>query len=267
MLTLIKKYFKKAKKRIVKKKHKNDSISTGPNTCSVCNQNVRFKNLPYEYFLKFYENGFVFSPFLFETLNIKDYSCSNCGASDRDRLMMLYMKKYLIDKKSVRLIDFAPAKALGNALKNQSSIEYRSADLYMESVDDKIDIRDMHVYPDESFDFFICSHILEHVDEDAKALDELYRITAKNGGGILLVPILLGLEKSVENKEYLKSEHLRWKYFGQDDHVRMYSKSDFLERIENSGFKIEQISETYFDAGLFEQCGLDKKSTLYIVEK
>lgn len=267
MLKTIKNRLKRVIKKLTKQQIQDKPISLGPNVCSVCKRNVRFKNLPYKYILNFYENGFVFSPFLFETLNIKDYSCANCEASDRDRLIMLYIEKYLTDKIKIKLLDFAPAFALGNALRNHSKVEYRSADLFMETVDDNIDIRNMDLYQNNSFDFFICSHVLEHVDDDEKALSELFRITKKNGMGILLVPILLGLEKSIENREYLESEHLRWKYFGQDDHVRMYAKADFIERIENAGFEVEQIGESFFGDEVFKQNGLDKKSILYVVKK
>ena len=146
-------------------------------------------------------------------------------------------------------------------------MHYRSADLFQDNVDDKVDITDMNIYDDESFDIFICSHILEHVEDDIEAMKELFRITKPNGVGLCLVPIMLSLQSSVENEEYLKSEKLRWKYFGQGDHVRMYSKNDFVYRLQSVGFTVEQCGLDYFGKDIFESSGLDEKSILYVVKK
>jgi ubiquinone/menaquinone biosynthesis C-methylase UbiE len=88
----------------------------------------------------------------------------------------------------------------------------------------------------------ICSHVLEHVPDDIQALSEIYRVLKKGGVAILMAPINLGLEKSFEaekDKHYTVSE--RWKYFGQDDHERLYSKNDFIQRIKSVGFNLEEI--------------------------
>lgn len=246
---------------------KNDKI-VNSNYCPVCDNEVVINSFPYDYyFKKFYEHGFVHSPFLFETLNLKDYTCNTCGAVDRDRLIALYIKKYVNENNEtdLKLLDFAPAKSLRSFLKQIDAIDYRSADLYMSDVDDIVDIRHMEIYDDQSFDMFVCSHVLEHIDDDLKAMSELHRILKKNGVGLVLVPILLSLETSIENKEYLESEHLRWKYFGQDDHVRQYSKLDFTERLKSCGFEVEQLGVDYFSDEVFDNCGIDKKSVLYVV--
>lgn len=201
----------------------------------------------------------------FETLSYKHYACSYCDASDRDRLYKLYIEKYLTDKK-IKLIDFAPSNPLRNYLKNKNNIIYRSADLMMSDVDDKIDITDMKQYADESFDFFICSHIIEHVTDDSRALKELHRILSQNGAGILMTPII--------NKEGVFDEDIsvtdvaeRWRRFAQDDHVRLYEKKIFIQRVKAAGFKIEQHG--FMSLGLFNfiRNGIRLKSKLYIVRR
>jgi SAM-dependent methyltransferase len=266
----VKKYLPKRVKKIIKSLIKPDKKTENLHFCPVCDNKTGFKKFPYQpYFEKFYEHGFVFSPFQFETLNLKQYKCHTCGATDRERIMALYLKEYLqdCDKKDLKLIDFAPVKALSVFLKNLKKTTYRSADLYRKDVDDKVDITNMTIYRDETFDIFICSHILEHIENDDIAMKELYRITKKNGLGLCLVPIMLSLDISLENKEYLETEHLRWKYFGQDDHVRMYSKNDFVTRLEKAGFKVEQYGQDHFGKAIFENVGLDEKSILYVVKK
>lgn len=55
----------------------------------------------------------------------------------------------------------------------------------MPGVDYNIDITDMNVFEDECFNIFICSHVLEHVPDDRKAISELYRLAREslNGSG------------------------------------------------------------------------------------
>ncbi|MBK6634354.1 MAG: class I SAM-dependent methyltransferase [Chitinophagaceae bacterium] len=84
----------------------------------------------------------------------------------------------------------------------------------MEGVDDKLDLQDLHLYKDHSFDVFVCSHILEHVDDDIKAMKELYRILKPGGWGIAMVPIIESVTETHEDPS-IKEENLRLKYFGQ----------------------------------------------------
>ena len=134
--------------------------------CPVCQTETSFRSFPYEpYFEKFYEHGFLYSPFLFETLNLKHYNCNNCGATDRERLMALYISKEnsLFKNDKIKMLDFAPVKALSEFLKNLNTIIYRSADLYMQDVDDKVDITDMSIYKDESFDMLVFIQSSHHL--------------------------------------------------------------------------------------------------------
>ena len=107
----------------------------------------------------------------------------------------------------------------------------------MAGVDDKVDISNMWLYDNNQFDFFICSHVLEHVPDDHKALSELHRILKPGGTGILMVPIILGLEE-IDEDPFETDESERWRRFGQHDHVRVYSKEGFLKRARDAGFFI-----------------------------
>ena len=136
----------------------------------------------------------------------------------------------------------------------------------MEGVDDKFDITHMHGYNDEQFDFFICSHVLEHIPDDLKAMKELYRVTKTGGKGIVMVPINLQLEKTIEDA-HCTDVGYRWKYFSQDDHVRMYAKNDLINRLLSVGFTVEQLGIDYFGKQLFNQYAIHSTSVLYIVNK
>lgn len=238
--------------------------------CPVCDEKVsHFNRLP-DYFFELldkYQN--IHSIFNFETINILKYSCPNCGSADKDRLYAIFLKKKFSEidhSHKYKIIDFAPSKGLATLIKNFNFLDYRSADLFMEGVDDKVDLTNLIIYKDESVDFFLCSHILEHIHDDVKAIKELYRVIKNGGWGILMVPISLSLKAIYENPEIITEED-RWKHFGQNDHVRVYSKQGFIDRIKSVGFYIKEYDINYFGENIFAKCGINNRSVLYIVEK
>jgi len=258
-------------KKIYKKLFKPNSSLT-PFACSVCDtKNITFNRFPDKYLKQFDNAGFEHSIFLFETLNILQYACSNCGSPDRDRLYSIYLNTLFGNAQldTYMVLDIAPTKILSEfLLKHIPKNNYRTADLFMEGVDDKVDLQNMDIYEDNLWDLVICSHVLEHVDDDIKALREIYRVLKPGGKAILMAPINLGLKESVEadvNKAY--SEQERWRHFGQDDHMRLYSKKDFVNRIESVGFGLKQLDMSHFGAEKYKTYGLNEKSVLYIGEK
>ena len=238
--------------------------------CPVCKHKVQqFNPLPDFYSKKMDDVGYIHSIYQAETMNRFAYLCPNCGASDRDRLYALFISKYRVfnNDSSFHVLDIAPAKSLQSFIKNNFPLlNYRSADLYMEEVDDKVDITDMREYQNECFDFFICSHVLEHIEKDTLAMQELFRTLKQGGKGIAMVPILLNLTEDYENSE-VKTPDERWKHFGQDDHVRFYSKNGFKIKLKNTGFKVVEYNVTSFGEETFVLNGIHKRSVLYIVEK
>ena len=98
----------------------------------------------------------------------------------------------------------------------------------------EMDITDIQ-YPDDSFDAIYCSHVLEHVPDDAKAMSELYRVLKPGGWAILAVPIRG--DTTFEDPTTTEPEE-RERLFGQSDHVRYYGK-DFKDRLEAAGFEVK----------------------------
>lgn len=237
--------------------------------CSVCASPVEeFNRLPDFYYENLDKYGYIFPFFQAETINRLKYSCPACGASDRDRLYALYFQKEISEVKvGFKLLDIAPSRSLQNFIQTKyPDTNYRSADLMMAGVNDVVDITQMDIYEDNNFDFFICSHVLEHIQDDRKAMSELYRVLRPGGKGIAMVPIMLSLEEDYENPEITTPEG-RWKHFGQDDHVRMYSKPGFIDKLTSTGFLVHQLDINYFGSETFDKHGIHPRSVLYIVEK
>jgi SAM-dependent methyltransferase len=236
--------------------------------CPVCKTKVRrFKPISEDYLATLDKHQYIFSIFSAETFNLLHYTCPNCYASDRYRLYALYIDRALDGtEERLKFIDFAPDKAFSRFLKKYENLEYRSADLYMENVDDKVDITNMPLYPDNSVDIFLCSHMLEHINDDKKAVSELYRIMKPGGWGIVMAPIVLTLKETFEDPAVL-SEADRWHFFGQDDHVRLYSKQGFISLLQGAGFSVNQLGAAHFGKDTFLSCGINERSVLYIAKK
>jgi ubiquinone/menaquinone biosynthesis C-methylase UbiE len=122
-------------------------------------------------------------------------------------------------------------------------------------------------YGDNEFDVVICNHVLEHIDDDAKAISEIYRVTIVGGLAILQVPISNQLEVTYEDAA-IKGKKQREKHFGQFDHVRIYGK-DYKSRLENAGFMVQTYSplEEKSNKATLNKFALNTDEKLYVAHK
>ena len=148
---------------------------------------------------------------------------------------------------------------------NCVTITYHTTDLYSKSVTFTSDIQNMVMVENEKYDYIICSHVLEHVEDDKKAMREIYRVLKNDGICMILVPIFLDLDKIDE--EWGLSEAENWKRFGQGDHCRRYEKDGFIERLKETGFAVHCLGKSYFGEYVFRENALVDTSTLYVLTK
>lgn len=166
--------------------------------------------------------------------------CPDCGSSDRERLLYLYLlHKSDIFTSPCRFLHVAPEKQLEKILCGSSNIRYLSADITSRDVMVQMDLTQIPL-PDKSFDVIVCCHVLEHILDDCKAMAELYRVLKPGGWAILQVPIATALEKTVEDSSII-SPRARGETFGQEDHVRLYG-CDYVTRLAAAGFQVELFS-------------------------
>lgn len=246
-------------------RHLRRMIFRGPLRCNLCGSGVRFRSVTAELGKTFAKYGFPYSLDDFETLNHRQYRCPVCGSADRDRLYRLYVDRFLPPDRVRRVLDFAPSPSLSRYLRGRADLDYRTADLMMAGVDDVVDITHMPNYADGSFEFFICSHVLEHVSDDALALKELYRVLAPGGHGIVMTPI--APEGSFDEDPSVVDEAERWRRFAQGDHVRLYDRSTLCSRIRESGFEVTALDSRTFGPETFAEHAIAPNSVLYVVEK
>jgi len=236
--------------------------------CPVCGVGLRaFRPMQRSYWRDVAKFSPIHSAQSMETFNVAAFSCPCCDAFDRDRLTAIYLDRTFAGfdrNRSYRLLEFAPGDALYKKLKQYPFIAYRSADLTRKDVDECVDLTDMGGYADGSVDVLLCSHVLEHVPEDRKAMREICRVLKPDGFGVILVPLVPGMDQTHEDASII-DEALRWKYFGMGDHIRQYGKRDFIGRLEAAGLKVDQLGIDYFGAEAFRRAGIAENSVLYVV--
>jgi len=158
---------------------------------------------------------------------------------ERHRLLWLYLKnKTDFFTKPKKVLHMAPEQCFLKRFKKLKNLDYITADLYSPIVDVKADILNLP-FDDNSFDVIFCNHVLEHIENDNKAMEELYRVLKPTGMGIFQIPQDLSLEKTYEDFNIISPEE-RAKHFGQYDHVRVYGR-DYFNRLRKVGFKVNEV--------------------------
>ena len=165
--------------------------------------------------------------------------CAHCRALERHRIVWHYIHSHtdLFDGRPKRVLHVAPEKCFDELLRRRLGEGYLTADLASERAMIKMDVTAIQ-FPDESFDVIYCSHVLEHVSDDRRAMREFHRVLKSDGWAILLVPIIA--KRTIEDPTVVDPAE-RLKVFGQEDHVRRYGP-DYVDRLHDAGFDVLQFS-------------------------
>jgi len=161
---------------------------------------------------------------------------------ERHRLFWLYLKNetsFFSEKH--RVLHFAPEQSFYKRFRKMKNLEYTTTDLNSPLADVKADICNLP-FNDNSYDFIFCNHVLEHIPDDTKAMQELYRVLAPNGIGIFQIPQDLSREFTFED-DSITDQKERTKIFGQYDHVRIYGR-DYFDKLRNIGFTVTEEDYT-----------------------
>ncbi len=161
---------------------------------------------------------------------------------ERHRLCWLYLKNETsFFSSKLKVLHFAPEQAFYKRFRKMKNLEYITTDLNSPIADVKADICNLP-FADNEFDFIICNHVLEHIPDDTKAMEELYRILASNGTAILQIPLENDRQTTFEDDSITDSKE-RAKIFGQYDHVRIYGM-DYFDKLASVGFSVEAVDYT-----------------------
>ncbi len=160
------------------------------------------------------------------------------------------------------MLHVAPEKRFMKRFKTVPGLDYLSADLYSELAMVKMDLTDIE-WESNCFDVIFCSHVLEHIPDDKKAMSELYRVLKRGGWALFQVPIFG--DKTYEDFSITSPEG-RLLHFGQEDHVRKYGH-DIIDRLRSAGFGAEEIYyQKEFSAKQAERYAFSKHPLLYCLK-
>ena len=160
---------------------------------------------------------------------------------ERHRLLWLYLQNETdFFTAPHRVLHFAPEQAFYKRFKKQANLTYTTTDLESPLADVKADICNLP-FADHSFDIILCNHVLEHIPDDTKAMQELYRILKPGGMGIFQVPQDVNRTTTFQDDSITDPKE-RTLVFGQYDHVRLYGL-DYFDQLRQIGFTV--IEEDY----------------------
>ncbi len=162
---------------------------------------------------------------------------------ERHRLLWLYLKNetsFFTEAEKKNVLHFAPEQAFYKLFRNQKNIAYTTTDLLSPLADVKADICNLP-FEDNAYDYIFCNHVLEHIPDDTKAMNELFRVLKPNGMAILQIPQDLN-RASTFSDDTITNQKERAAIFGQYDHVRIYGR-DYFDKLRSIGFKV--VEEDY----------------------
>ena len=163
---------------------------------------------------------------------------------ERHRLMWLFLRDnttFFTATKKLKVLHIAPEQCFLDIFRKQQNLNYVTSDLESPIADVKADICDLP-FKENEFDVVFCNHVLEHISNDTKAMQELYRVLKPGGFGIFQIPQDLSKAITFEDNTITDRKE-RAKLFGQYDHVRVYGR-DYFDKLRSIGFKVDEVDYT-----------------------
>lgn len=198
----------------------------------------------------------------------KHGACPGCGASSRHRNLYYFLEynKNILNTTDQRIIHFAPENgSIFFFSKLNDSCDYVTADLNSPRAKLKIDITQIP-FENNSFDIVLSVHVLEHVTDEKKAMQELFRILKPGGYSVHQVPIDYDRENTYEDKN-INTNELREKIYGHPDHKRIYGR-DYIDKLRQAGFTVDPM--TYIKQlpeNIVKKYGLNPSEVTYLCTK
>jgi len=179
-----------------------------------------------------------FLPYGYQNLR-ENALCPGTLSLERHRLLWLYLSRETdFLTRSLRVLHIAPEQVFYTKFKTLDNWAYTTTDLHSPLADVKADICALP-FKNEEYDLIFCNHVLEHIPNDQKAMEELYRVLKKGGALIAQVPLDESREITFED-DSITDKKERTRIFGQYDHVRIYG-IDYYSRLEKIGFDVTAV--------------------------
>lgn len=188
--------------------------------------------------------------------------CPLCRSRERDRLSWLFLqaRQSALLKPHMQFLHIAPEPRLSEFFFAAIGEGYITADLMRKDVMVQLDVQDM-LYPNETMDAIYCSHVLQDVPDDHKAIAECYRVLRPGGWAVMNVPLFADVTAEAHTPGNVRAN---WDK-RPDEHVRDYGP-DYQQRLEAGGFDVEVFTPEDLepDAKQRERFGVDGPRTGFV---
>lgn len=206
-------------------KHLSQSAQGSGRTCPCCSS--EFKS---------------FKPF--GVITRPDAQCWHCGSLERHRLLWLYCERELDlfqSSEPLNILQIGPSKIFYEQFSQQQNIDYTAGDTAPENYSFPVIEMDLTQGKESEAicDLIFAIHILEHIVDEAAALQTIYKLLQLDGLALIMVPLDITRLQTKEMGGAVSAE-LRQKHYGQVDHVRIYGL-DFRDTLSQLGFQVEEL--------------------------
>jgi hypothetical protein len=160
-------------------------------------------------------------------------ACPACDSRSRHRGLALLMPRVIDEQSHLRrTLHFAPEGALARVLIALERLDYETTDLRNVGCDHPREDIQALSFADGSYDLVLCSHVLEHVPDDAAAIAELARILSPDGLAVISVPC-----------DWRRAETVNFRTVPPGGHYRHYGR-DVVDRLRLS-FRSVQVVDLH----------------------
>jgi SAM-dependent methyltransferase len=144
--------------------------------------------------------------------------CPRCGALERHRFLVLH-----VPDQPGSTMEVGVYRGFMRALVESRGGTYVGVDVVPGPDVDRVADVTALPFADDEFDTVICSHVLEHVQDDRTALSELARVVKPSGTCLIMFPHDESRTTTLED-DTTGSAAERRRLYGQSDHVRIYGR-------------------------------------------
>jgi SAM-dependent methyltransferase len=183
-----------------------------------------------------------------------DAACPRCGSLERQRLgwrvLEDVMPRTAAAERGLSVLHVAPEVCIESAFRARAD-DYLSIDLTDRGMR-VMDVTDLKL-ADATRDVVWCSHVLEHVPDDGRAIAEFFRVLRPGGVALLQVPVW---GETTDEDPTVDDPLERLRRFHQRDHVRAPG-DDYAQRMRDAGFAVEVVHTRDFPPDQVSRQGLD----------